>query len=521
MAKTKDPFAIKMEPQAKRKTKAHLPEKRQKVGKHIQAKRTILEDREYRLLVEMANSIILSLDMTGRVLLANDFALRFFGYSKKELVGKNILGTILPKRESSGRDLSSLIESIRKNPEQFLINENENICKDGRKIWILWTNRAVTDSKGEPTHILCIGNDITERKNAEEALQKSKEELEKKVEERTAELEKAHETLLFEMAERKVNEEALKESELKYRSIVEGALEGIFQTTAEGEVIFVNGALVRLLGYSSAEELISAATNMEKKFYVHPERTFEIKKLLKKNGSLVGFETQFYKKNRRKIWVSLNVRAVYDERGNFLFYEGTVLDVSVKRILDGTTRSLSMAIELRDPYTAGHQLRVTKLASVIAEEMGLPEGQRSAIRTAGILHDIGKIYVPAEFLAKPGRVSEHELSILRDHCQAGFEILKDIEFEFPIAEIVLQHHERLDGTGYPRGLSGEAILLEARIISVADVVESMGSHRPYRPSLGMTKALNEIQEYKGSRYDEKAVEVCLDLFQNKGFTFDG
>jgi putative nucleotidyltransferase with HDIG domain len=254
---------------------------------------------------------------------------------------------------------------------------------------------------------------------------------------------------------------------------------------------------------------------------VHPERTFEIKKLLKKNGSLVGFETQFYKKNRRKIWVSLNVRAVYDERGNFLFYEGTVLDVSVKRILDGTTRSLSMAIELRDPYTAGHQLRVTKLASVIAEEMGLPEGQRSAIRTAGILHDIGKIYVPAEFLAKPGRVSEHELSILRDHCQAGFEILKDIEFEFPIAEIVLQHHERLDGTGYPRGLSGEAILLEARIISVADVVESMGSHRPYRPSLGMTKALNEIQEYKGSRYDEKAVEVCLDLFQNKGFTFDG
>jgi putative nucleotidyltransferase with HDIG domain len=215
------------------------------------------------------------------------------------------------------------------------------------------------------------------------------------------------------------------------------------------------------------------------------------------------------------------VRAVYDERGNFLFYEGTVLDITAKQILDGTTRALSMAIELRDPYTAGHQLRVTKLASAIAEELGLTKDQRSAIHTAGILHDIGKIYVPAEFLSKPGRVSQHELSILRDHSQAGFEILKDIEFEHPVAEIVLQHHERLDGSGYPRGLSGEAILLEARIISVADVVESMGSHRPYRPSLGMKKALDEIQEYKGVRYDAQAVEACLELFQEKGFGFEG
>ena len=498
-----------------------LAEKKQNVGKQKQTKQTALDDHEYRLLVEMANSIILCLDMTGTVFLANDFALRFFGYAKKEFVGKNVLKTILPRRESSGRDLSHLIESIRTNPEQFQVNENENLCKDGRKAWVLWTNRALTDSKGEPTRILCIGNDITTRKKAEESLQRSQDELEKIVLERTAELAKAHEELLFEMAERKINEEALRESELKYRSIVEGALEGIFQTTVEGQVIFVNGALVRMLGYLSAEELIAAAVNMEEQLYVHPERSFEIKKLLKKNGSVIGFETQFYKKNRSKIWVSLNVRAVYDERGNFLFYEGTVLDVSIKQILDGTTRALSMAIELRDPYTAGHQLRVTKLAEAIAKDMGLADDQRSAIRTAGMLHDIGKIYVPAEFLTKPGRVSQHELSILRDHSQAGFEILKDIEFEYPIAEIVLQHHERLDGSGYPRGLSGKAILLEARIISVADVVESMGSHRPYRPSLGMTNALNEILEYKGSRYDEKVVETCLKLFQEKGFGFEG
>jgi PAS domain S-box-containing protein/putative nucleotidyltransferase with HDIG domain len=494
---------------------------RAKPLKRNQTKTKVLEDREYRLLVEMANSIILSLDMTGTIILANDFALRVFGFSKKDLVGKNVLETILPKKESSGRDLSKLIESIRHNPAQFLINENENLCKDGKKIWILWTNRAVTDQQGVPTRILCIGNDITARRQAEETLQRSQKELEEKVQERTAELEKAHEELLFEMAERKVNEEALRESEIKYRSIVEGALEGIFQTTAEGQVIFINGALVRMLGYNSAEEIISASSKMENRFYVHPERSLEIKKLLKKNGSVLGFETQFYKKNRNKIWVSLNVRAVYDERGNFLFYEGTVLDITAKQILDGTTRALSMAIELRDPYTAGHQLRVTKLASAIAEELGLTKDQRSAIHTAGILHDIGKIYVPAEFLSKPGRVSQHELSILRDHSQAGFEILKDIEFEHPVAEIVLQHHERLDGSGYPRGLSGEAILLEARIISVADVVESMGSHRPYRPSLGMKKALDEIQEYKGVRYDAQAVEACLELFQEKGFGFEG
>ena len=234
-----------------------------------------------------------------------------------------------------------------------------------------------------------------------------------------------------------------------------------------------------------------------------------------------GFQTQYYRKDGSKIWVSLNVRAVYDGRGSFIFYEGTVEDITMQRVMDGTTKALSMAIEIRDPYTAGHQLRVTELAAVIAKEMGFTEDHLKAIRIAGMLHDIGKIYVPAEFLSRPGQISKHELSVLRDHSQAGYEILKDIEYKYPIAEIVLQHHERMNGTGYPRGVSGDAILIEARIIAVADVVESMASHRPYRPSLGIAKALGEIRQNRGTLYDEKVVDTCLMLFCEKGYKLEG
>ncbi|MBA4394414.1 MAG: hypothetical protein C0407_12755, partial [Desulfobacca sp.] len=350
-------------------------------------------EQEYRMLVEMANSIILRLDITGTIFFINEFALSFFGYTKEEILGKNVIGTIVPVVESSGRDLSDLIESIRQIPGHFLVNENENMRKDGNRVWVLWTNRAVFDTRGSVSEVLCIGSDITDRKNAESVLKRSQEELERKVQERTAELKKAHEELLFESVERKINEEALRENEIKYRSIVEGAIEGIFQTNADGRYTFANGALVRMLGYGSAEELISVGTNMEGQLVVNQERCDEFKKLLETNGYVIGFETQYYKKDRSKIWVSLNVRAVNDERGNFIFYEGTVLDITMQQILDGTTRALSMAIELRDPYTAGHQLRVTKLATAIAKEMNLSDDHLSAIRTAGILHDIGKIYV--------------------------------------------------------------------------------------------------------------------------------
>jgi putative nucleotidyltransferase with HDIG domain len=190
-------------------------------------------------------------------------------------------------------------------------------------------------------------------------------------------------------------------------------------------------------------------------------------------------------------------------------------------VMDGITKALCTAIEIRDPYTAGHQERVTALAVAIAKEMHFTEDHLRAVRIAGMLHDIGKIYVPAEFLSRPGLISMNELNVLRDHTEAGHEILKGIAFEYPIADIIMQHHERMNGSGYPRGLSGDRILLEARIIGVADVVESMASHRPYRPSLGIVKALDEIQKNRGVLYDETVVDICMKLFTEQGYRIDG
>jgi len=176
-----------------------------------------------------------------------------------------------------------------------------------------------------------------------------------------------------------------------------------------------------------------------------------------------------------------------------------------------TVAALASTAEIRDPYTSGHQKNVTKLACCIAESMGLSEDLIKGLRIAGLLHDIGKISVPAEILSKPGKITKDERNIIKNHCRVGYDILKGIEFQWPVAEIVLQHHERMDGSGYPLGLQGEKILLEARILAVADVIEAMSSHRPYRAALGLDEALEEIRKNRGSLFDPVVVDACLDL----------
>jgi len=189
----------------------------------------------------------------------------------------------------------------------------------------------------------------------------------------------------------------------------------------------------------------------------------------------------------------------------------------LRKALDGTVHALALTVEMRDPYTAGHQRRVAELASAMARRIGLSSDQVEGIRMAGIVHDLGKISVPTAILNKPGRLTKNEFNLIKDHSQVGYDILKDIEFPWPIAQMVLQHHERMDGSGYPQGLSGEEILLEARMLAVADVVEAMASHRPYRPALGIDKALEEISRNKGILYDPEVVDTCLALFTEEGF----
>jgi PAS domain S-box-containing protein len=189
--------------------------------------------------------------------------------------------------------------------------------------------------------------------------------------------------------------------------------------------------------------------------------------------------------------------------------------------LEGTISAVAATMESRDPYTAGHQRRVADIASAIATEMGLPAHSVEGIRFGGLIHDLGKIQIPAEILSKPSRLSRLELELIKTHPQSGHDILKGIEFPWPIALMVLQHHERLDGTGYPQGLKGDAIVLEARILAVADVVEAMSSHRPYRPGLGLDAALKEIEEKKGKWFDPAAVDACLRLFREKDYVLQG
>lgn len=305
-------------------------------------------EANYRELVETANSIILRMDPQGNILFINEFAQRFFGYSREEILGKNVVGTIVPEKESSGRDLAAMIADIMENPDRHVNNENENIRRNGQRVWVAWTNKGVCDDHGVLREVLCIGNDITE--------------------------------------------------------------------------------------------------------------------------------------NRLADWLRANEQAV---------------------------RAMVAAIEMRDPYTAGHQRRVTALACALAREMGLREDRINGLRLAGLLHDLGKIVVPAEFLSKPGKLRNHEWEVIKDHPYFGYEIMKGIDFPWPVAQIIYQHHERMDGSGYPLGLKGEEILLEARILAVADVVEAMATHRPYRPALGMEDVLEEISLHKGVLYDPAVVEALF------------
>jgi len=192
----------------------------------------------------------------------------------------------------------------------------------------------------------------------------------------------------------------------------------------------------------------------------------------------------------------------------------------LRKAMGGTIQVICQTVEMRDPYTAGHQRRVADLSRTMAQELGLSEQLVDGLRIAGVIHDLGKFMVPVEILSKPTELNPLEYSLIKEHAQAGYDILKGIEFPWPIAQIVLQHHERLDGSGYPQGLKGEAILMEARILAVADVVEAIASHRPYRPAQGIEKALAEIATHRSILYDPNVVDVCLRLFREKGFAFD-
>jgi PAS domain S-box-containing protein len=445
-------------------------------------------EEKFRTFMETASDLMHISDKDLNFTYVNQAMARSLGYSKEEMIGMNISQII--KKEVAQNDLKRNIEELAKKGE--LSFESVRVAKDGTEIHGELKTVAIFDNDGMFSGTRGVFRDITERKQAEERLQ---------------------------------------ESESRYRTLFESAGDAIFiLDPATGRFIDVNHVACERLGYNREELLQLTPADIDS-----PEYATLVRKrieTLRQRGHLF-FETVHVRQDGTSVPTELNSRIIT--------YTGKPVVLSIARditkrkhaeqelhnsyqqmqeMLVTTVNALASTVEMKDQYTAGHQPRVTQLACAIAAEMGLPEEQIEGIRMAGLIHDIGKIMVPAEILNKPGPLAEIQYEMVKMHPRAAFDILKGIKFQWPVAEIVLQHHERMDGSGYPQGLSGEKILLEARILTVANVVEAMVSHRPYRAAYDIKEALAEISKNKGILYDPVVVDACLKLFAEKRFTFN-
>ena len=335
--------------------------------------------------------------------------------------------------------------------------------------------------------------------------------------------------------EQKVEEQTgkLRASEVNFRNSLDNSPLGIRIVNSEGKTVYANRAFLDIFGYPNTTELDSVSYD---KLYTPETYAAHLERV--RNGRIgepvpSRYENDIIRKNGEIRRLLINRGEVFwngEKRFQMLYQDVTervqaekALQESYNKLdktLSEVIQTIALTVEMRDPYTAGHQHGVARLACAIAEEMGLPQEKINGMRVVGTIHDIGKICVPAEILSKPGRITEAEFSIIKEHPKTGYDILKGIDFPWPVALAVLQHHERLNGSGYPGRLSDDSIILEARVLAVSDVVEAMASHRPYRAALGIDKALEEISQKRGSLYDIAVVDACLKLFKEKGFNLE-
>ncbi|MBS3818216.1 response regulator [bacterium] len=328
----------------------------------------------------------------------------------------------------------------------------------------------------------------------------------------------------------------LREREQRFFTILRSIGDAVMATDQQGHITFMNPLAEKLTGFEQKKALKKPLNQIFRIQSLNHKRKYQIDVQDLRQGNKLEIPDEVYliSQNQKKIPISLNIAPIQDEEKNISGVVVAFADISrrkkaeydlkksmqkLKNSLHETVRAIASIIETRDPYTAGHQHRATNLACAIAKEMNLSSDRIDGLRMAGNLHDIGKITVPAEILSKPGKISEEEYNIIKTHPRVGYDIIKNIEFPWPVAQIVLQHHERLDGSGYPLGIKRNQILLEAKILAVADVIEAMASHRPYRPAKSIHKALQEVSYHKGSLYAPEVVDACLRVFE-KGFQFE-
>jgi PAS domain S-box-containing protein len=503
-------------------------------------------EKVYRLLADNMTDTVWMMDMNLAVTYVSPSTARIRGYTIEELMTMPLEKHLTPQSLTAAMEMFAqvlrLIEEGRRDPVEERYLNLEFIRKDGSTFWLECRFTLIRDENDRPVSILAVGRDITERKQAEEKVKK---------------------LYSLQTAIRYINESLLKvgDEQALFEQVCRFLTDVEFIKFCWIGLADMESLRVKPVAYAGFEDGYLSSLKMRIGGSAYDRGPVGVAIKTRQPCTIADIENDSRFKPRREAALvrgyasSLAVPLIHDNEaiGVLSVYSGSkgafgdaeieflseaasdiALGISTLRLrrelqqslsslgkaLEGTVSALASVAEVRDPYTAGHQQRVTRLAVAIATEMGLPQEQIEGIHVAGSLHDVGKLYVPAEILSKPGRLSEVEFNLVKIHSQASYDILKNVEFPWPVAQIVLQHHERLDGSGYPQGLKGEDILLEAKILAVADVVEAMASHRPYRPALGIGQALDEISQKSGILYDSKVVDACFRLFYDKEFKLD-
>jgi PAS domain S-box-containing protein/putative nucleotidyltransferase with HDIG domain len=452
-----------------------------------------LRESEERFRVLYENST-LGLYMTtpdGRIVLANPALVKMLGYlSFDDLSGRDLR----TEGFEPGYPREQFVESVEK--ENGVVGlESAWKRRDGTTVFVRESARAIRGPEGQIVYFDGTVEDITIRKIAEEKL--------------------AYEQNLL-------------------RALLENATDQVYFKDLDSRFIRISKAQADRFGLSDP---MQAERKSDFDFFDegHARQAFlDEQEIIRTGRPLVDLEEKETWTDGRVAWVSTTKVPLRDKQGQVLGTFGISRDITSRKMAEerlnktlqhlhaamtSTIRVLGLTVEARDPYTAGHQQKTTFLAEAIAREMGLSSERVEGLHMAGLVHDIGKISIPAEILSKPTKLTPGEYALVKTHAQKGYEILKDVEFPWPLAEIVHQHHERMNGSGYPRGLKGDEIIMEARILCVADTMEAMVSHRPYRPALGPKLALAEVEKGKGILYDADVAETCLKLFREKRFSF--
>ncbi|MDM8001058.1 MAG: PAS domain S-box protein [Dehalococcoidia bacterium] len=469
------------------------------ITERVKAEERLKESEErYRLLAENAADIIWVVDLNLNITYVSPAVTRLLDYTVAEVTAPLFINKLLTpdSLETMARLFTDdlVAEQSRQGSLPARTVEIEVVSKSGSKFWLEAAINPIRDAEGRLIGFQGAGRDITDRKKAEESLRRSEE---------------------------------------RFRGLVETTSDWVWETDHNNRYTYVSPRVRDVLGYEP-EELLGR-TPFE---FMHQRESRRVSKIIRRFATaklpFSLLENTCVHKDGHSVVMETSAVPIIDSDGTFRGYRGIDRDIterkrveqelqrSLKRLektMESTIEAITTTIETRDPYTTGHQMRVTDLACAIAKVMELPPSQIEGIRVAGLLHDIGKIAIPTEILSKPGKLNEVEYEMIKTHSKVGYNILKKIEFPWPVARTVLQHHERWNGSGYPHGIRGEDILLEARILAVADVMEAMSSHRPYRPSIGVEKALDEIATNKGILYDPAVADACIAAFTEQGFKF--